>query len=116
MRGGEEIEAVLAGAEVQERARAAPAAVLGAAAQREQVAGGDRQGQVREGRAVGEGGHRVEGEGDAGGDGQAEGGEAGELGGAAAVGGGRDRLAGIEGDDGVEGIAGDFLRFHCGAA
>ena len=96
--------------------RPAPVALLGAGAQGEQPAGGDRQRQRGHRAAVGEGAHAVEGERDAGRDRQAERGQARELGGAAAVGGDAHGFAGVKADDGVARIAGDLLRFHCSAA
>ena len=110
------LEAARAGAEVQERARPAPGALLGAAAQRQEVAGRERQQHRRHRGAGGERGNAVERERDAGRHRQAERGQAGELGGAAAEGADAHGLAGIEGDDGVERVAGDLLRLHCSAA
>ena len=107
----------VAGAEVQHRAGAAPVALLGAAAQRQELAGGEAERQVGHRAAGGERGDAVEGEGDPGRHRQAEGGEPREVGGAAAVGGRRaTALAGVEADDGVERRGDDLLRFHCSAA
>ena len=114
--GGERFQGVVAGAEVQHRARAAPLALAGAAAEREQAAVGEAGRQAGHRTAGGERRDAVEGEGDAGRDRQAEGGQAREIGGAAAVGVRPDGFAGIESDDGVERGRSDLLRFHCTAA
>ena len=114
-RPGQRRERGLAGAEVQERARPAPAALAGARAQREQAAGG-RQGDDGHRAAFGEGGGAGEGEGDAGRDRQAEGGQAGEVGGAAAVGFRPDGVAGVEADHRVTRVAKGVSGLHCGAA
>ena len=110
------LERDVAGAEVEHGARAAPGAVLGAAAQREEPVSGEAGRQVGHRTAGGQRGDAVEGEGDPRRHRQAERGEPREIGRPAAVDLGAHRLAGIEADDRAGRRRDDLLRFHCSAA
>ena len=110
MRLGEAGDGRVGEADVEHGAGAAPGALLGAAAEREEGAGRERGGEVGHRAAGGEVGDAGEGEGDAGRDRQAEGGQAREVGGAAAVAVGADGVAGVEADDG----AGQRRMISCG--
>ena len=114
--GLQQFQRVVAGSDVEHRARAAPGALFRAAAQREEAAVGDAGRQAGHRAAGGEGRDAVEGERQPRRNRQAEGGEAGEIGGAAAVGFDAHGFARIETDDGVERCCDDLLRFHCTAA